>query len=55
MFGVKKSLIREVQRVDDPARARSYGVANPFGLIEFDVVLDPIRARSAPSAGGSPG
>ena len=42
VFGVKKSLIREVQRVDDPARARSYGVANPFGLIEFDVVLDPI-------------
>ena len=52
VFGVKKSLIREVQRVDDPARARSYGVANPFGLIEFDVVLDPILARSAPSAGG---
>ena len=42
VFGVKKSLIREVQRVDDPALARSYGVANPFGLIEFDVVLDPI-------------
>jgi catechol 1,2-dioxygenase len=42
VFGVKKSLIREVQRVDDPALARSYGVVNPFGLIEFDVVLDPI-------------
>jgi catechol 1,2-dioxygenase len=45
VFGVKKSLIREVQRVDDPALARRYGVANPFGLIEFDVVLDPIPYR----------
>ena len=52
VFGVKKSLIREVQRVDDPALARSYGVANPFGLIEFDVALDPILSRLAPSAGG---
>jgi hypothetical protein len=25
------------------------------GLLEFDVVLDPIRARSAVPAGGSPG
>jgi protocatechuate 3,4-dioxygenase beta subunit len=46
VFGVKKSLIREVRRVDDPALARSYEVANPFGLIEFDVVLDPIPPRS---------
>lgn len=45
VFGVKKSLIRDVQRVDDPAAARGYGVTNPFGLIEFDVVLDPIRPR----------
>jgi protocatechuate 3,4-dioxygenase beta subunit len=52
VFGVKKSLIREVQRVDDPALARSYRVANPFGLIEFDVVLDPILPRLAPSDGG---
>ena len=55
VFGVKKSLIREFQRVDNPAQARTYGVANPFGLLEFDVVLDPIRARSAVPAGGSPG
>jgi hydroxyquinol 1,2-dioxygenase len=48
VFGVKKSLIREVQRVDDPALARSYGVANPFGLIEFDMVLDGTRPRSTP-------
>lgn len=40
VFGVKQSLIREVQPVDDPALARRHRVANPFGLIEFDVVLD---------------
>src|SRR5262249_10250200 len=40
--GVTKSLIRELQRVDHPARARSDGVANPLGLIEFDVMRDPI-------------
>jgi protocatechuate 3,4-dioxygenase beta subunit len=52
VFGVKKSLIREVQRFDDPALARRYGVANPFGLIEFDVVLDPILPRLAPQMAG---
>ena len=51
VFGVKKSLIREVRRVDDPALAQSYRVANPFGLIEFDVVLDPIPPRLAPPDG----
>ena len=40
VFGVKKSLIRPVQRVDDPARAQRYGVNNPFDVIEFDIVLD---------------
>jgi catechol 1,2-dioxygenase len=38
---VKESLIRDVQRVDDPALANDYGVTNPFDLIEFDVVLEP--------------
>ena len=41
VFGVKESLIRDVQRVDDPGLADDYGVANPFELIEFDVVLEP--------------
>ena len=41
VFGVKESLVRPVQTVDDPARAEQYGVANPFLLLEFDVVLDP--------------
>jgi protocatechuate 3,4-dioxygenase beta subunit len=39
VFGVKKSLIREVERVDDLQLARHYGVSNPFGVIRFDLVL----------------
>ncbi|WP_435582831.1 intradiol ring-cleavage dioxygenase [Amycolatopsis thermoflava] len=42
VFGVKESLIRPVTDVDDPDRARHYGVANPFRLIEFDIVLDRV-------------
>lgn len=42
VFGVKASLIRAVRTVDDPALAEHYEVQNPFGLIEFDVVLDPV-------------
>jgi hypothetical protein len=41
VFGVKESLIRDVQRVDDAGLANDYGVTNPFDLIEFDVVLEP--------------
>ncbi|MGW5150633.1 dioxygenase family protein [Rhodococcus koreensis] len=41
VFGVKKSLVRAVQRIDDPDLAVRYNVENPFGLIEFDVVLNP--------------
>lgn len=43
VFGVKKSLIREVKTVDDPELARQHGVSNPFGVIDFDLVLAPIR------------
>jgi catechol 1,2-dioxygenase len=39
VFGVHESLVREVVRVDDPALAAAYGVAVPFDLLEFDVVL----------------
>lgn len=42
VFGVKQSLIRPVVLVDDPRRAEGYQVPNPFRLIEFDVVLDPV-------------
>lgn len=41
VFGVKKSLIREVRRVEDPDLAKRYGVDAPFDLIEFDIVLAP--------------
>ncbi|MEU2688395.1 dioxygenase [Streptomyces hygroscopicus] len=43
VFGVKESLIRPVTTVDDPLRAGQYGVANPFRLLTFDVVLDRVR------------
>lgn len=43
VFGVKESLIRPVTDVDDPVRAERYGVAAPFRLIEFDIVLDRVR------------
>ena len=41
-----------LQRVDDPRSARGYGVANPFGLIEFDVAIPSVRGSVAaiPSA-----
>jgi catechol 1,2-dioxygenase len=42
VFGVKQSLVREVRVVDDVRDAERYGVANPFRLLEFDVVLDPV-------------
>jgi protocatechuate 3,4-dioxygenase beta subunit len=45
VFGVKQSLVRRVVVVDDPVRAEHYGVANPFRLLEFDVVLDPVPGR----------
>ncbi|BBF99170.1 hydroxyquinol 1,2-dioxygenase [Pseudonocardia saturnea] len=42
VFGVKESLIRPVRLVDDPDLARQHGTANPFRLLEFDVVLAPL-------------
>jgi protocatechuate 3,4-dioxygenase beta subunit len=44
VFGVKRSLVRPVTVVDDPARAAAYGVPAPFRIIEFDVVLTPTEA-----------
>jgi protocatechuate 3,4-dioxygenase beta subunit len=38
-FGVKLSLIRPVLDVEDPVRAKEFGVEAPFKLIEFDIVL----------------
>ncbi|MDX6347212.1 MAG: hydroxyquinol 1,2-dioxygenase [Streptomyces sp.] len=39
VFAVKKSLVEEFSVVHDPARAAAYGVANPFRLANFDIVL----------------
>jgi catechol 1,2-dioxygenase len=40
VFAVKKSLVEEFTAVDDPDRAAEFGVANPFRLANFDIVLE---------------
>ena len=40
VFAVKKSLVEEFTVVDDPDRAADFGVANPFRLANFDIVLE---------------
>ncbi|WP_123024392.1 dioxygenase family protein [Mycolicibacterium stellerae] len=44
VFGVKESLVRPVRMIDDALRAEHYSVVNPFPLIEFDVILEPVSA-----------
>lgn len=39
VFGVKASLVRDVETVDDPDRAERAGLPNPFRALTFDVVL----------------
>ncbi|MEW2548538.1 dioxygenase [Streptomyces sp. NPDC047002] len=41
VFGVKRELVTPVREVDDAERAAGFGVAAPFPLIEFDLVLAP--------------
>ena len=41
VFGVKKGLLADFVKVDDPARAEHFCVANPFWEVEFDFVLAP--------------
>lgn len=41
VFAVKKSLIVDFARVDDPALAERHGVGSPFRLARYDLVLDP--------------
>ena len=48
VFGVKESLVRDVQEVDDPARAAEVGLPNPFRALTFDLSL--LRADQAPPA-----
>ena len=45
VFGVKQSLVREVTVVDDADAAARYQMSNPFQLLEFDIVLDPVSDR----------
>jgi protocatechuate 3,4-dioxygenase beta subunit len=39
VFGVKDSLVRDFTLIDDAAAAASYGLANPFRRMQFDVTL----------------
>jgi len=39
VFGVKKSLIAEFNKVDDPARSSDVGFDGPYWDVEFDFVL----------------
>jgi catechol 1,2-dioxygenase len=39
VFGVKRSLITDFQRIDDDARAAEFGIANPFWHVTSDFVL----------------
>jgi hydroxyquinol 1,2-dioxygenase len=39
VFGVKESLVRPFETVDDAARAASVGLPNPFRTVHFDVIL----------------
>ena len=41
VFGVKKSLIADFKRVDDPAEAKLLGFSNPFWSVAWDFVLVP--------------
>jgi catechol 1,2-dioxygenase len=46
VFGVKKSLIGDFVRHDDPARAAEVGLGNPFWTLEADLVLAPAGDRA---------
>ena len=41
VFGVRESLIRTIEVIDDRQTAASYGVASPDQLIEFNITLSP--------------
>jgi protocatechuate 3,4-dioxygenase beta subunit len=47
VFGVKESLIADFRKVDDSARAKELGVANPFWSVNWDFVLAPAAAGAA--------
>ena len=43
VFGVKESLIADFKSIDDPARAAKLDMANPFQIVEWNVVLSKAR------------
>ena len=45
VFAVRRSLIQEFTKVDDPQRAAGLGIGNPFRLAEFDLILQPAGAQ----------
>ena len=49
VFGVKESLVRPVETVEDPDEAARYNLGNPFRVLTFDVTL---AEREQPHAGG---
>lgn len=42
VFAVKRSLVRDFGRVDDPAGAARYGLRNPYPHARIDLVLEPL-------------
>lgn len=48
VFGVKKSLIADFRKIDDPDEAKHLGFSNPFWSVEQEFVLVP---RNEPSVG----
>jgi len=49
VFGVKESLVRRFEQVDDPARAKELGLRNPFWTVTSDFVLTKSNPTGEPS------
>ncbi|WP_206520309.1 intradiol ring-cleavage dioxygenase [Altererythrobacter sp. BO-6] len=43
VFGVKTSLIANIESVDDPDKAKQVGLSNPFLAIDWDFTLAPLE------------
>ncbi len=41
VFAVKKTLITNFERADDPAEGRRYGVSSPFRRADVEIALQP--------------
>jgi hydroxyquinol 1,2-dioxygenase len=50
VFGVKKNLLAEFRKIDDPAAAAKVELPVPFYDVEFDFVLSRQKALSHMSA-----